>query len=286
MHDGFNEKESISSAVAGKILGYTPHYIGKLCREGEAGGKPGGRDWDAAAPSAEGIPRERAAAFKREAPPVIPEPALSAPSPVPVAAQIPTPHFPDPSSALVVHVNISFPHVSRKSVVTSLVLCLVLFAGISFAAVDPLRASVAQGVRNLSSSVSDVRAVLGEAMNGVSGEIENVSETFSVFSAAVSEVTEGAKRRAENAAAIFPAAFAEMEAGVGEMIRNGRHAFVRARSSLGSFFIAHRTISSANDVAIIAASNAPKPFIISSQIAGKPVTAVSAATLAGDNIPI
>src|SRR3989344_2188493 len=302
MHDGFNEKESISSAVAGKILGYKPGHIGKLCRGGELGRKRGGRDRHVGASSVEGFRREveekkekrrkqlaqeRAKAFQKEAVPVIPAPEIPpSPPPVPVAAQIPTTHFPDPSSALVVHVNISLPHVSRRSVVTSLVLCLVLFAGISFAAVDPLRASVAQGVRNLSSSVSDVRAVLGEAMNGVSGEIENVSETFSVFSAAVSEVTEGAKRRAENAAAIFPAAFAEMEAGIGEMIRNGRHAFVRARSSLGSFFIAHRTISSANDVAIIAASNAPKPFIISSQIAGKPVTAVSAATLAGDNIPI
>src|SRR3989344_2856146 len=301
MHDGFNEKESISSAVAGKILGYTPDYIGKLCREGELVCKRVGRDWYVDASSVEAFRRkveekkekrrkqlaqERAAAFQREATPVIPEPALSAPSPVPVAAQIPTPHFPDPSSALVVHVNISFPHVSRKSVVTSLVLCLVLFAGISFAAVDPLRASVAQGVRNLSSSVSGVRTAFGEMKDGVSEGIKNVSETFSVFPAAVSEATEGAKRKAEDAAAIFPAAFAEMEVGIGEMIRKGRHAFVRARSSLGSFFTAHRTISSANDVAIIAASNAPKPFIISSQIAGKPVTTVSAAMLAGDSMPI
>src|SRR3989344_3486135 len=206
MHDGFNEKESISSAVAGKILGYTPDYIGKLCREGELVCKRVGRDWYVDASSVEAFRRkveekkekrrkqlaqERAEAFQRKATPVIPAPALPVPPPVPVVAQVPTPHSPDPSSALVVHVNISFPRVSRKSVVTSLVLCLVLFAGISFAAVDPLRVSFVQGVRSLSSSVSDVRAVLGEAMNGVRGEIENVSETFSVFSAAVSEVTEG-----------------------------------------------------------------------------------------------
>src|SRR3989338_8465355 len=302
MHDGFNEKESISSAVAGKILGYTPDYIGKLCREGELVCKRVGRDWYVDASSVEAFRRkveekkekrrkqlaqERAKAFQKEAVPVIPAPEIPpSPPPVPVAAQIPTPHFPDTSSALVVHVNISFPHVSRRSVVTSLVLCLVLFAGISFAAVDPLRASVAQGVRNLSSSVSGVRTAFGEMKDGVSEGIKNVSETFSVFPAAVSEATEGAKRKAEDAAAIFPAAFAEMEVGIGEMIRKGRHAFVRARSSLGSFFTAHRTISSANDVAIIAASNAPKPFIISSQIAGKPVTTVSAATLAWDSMPI
>src|SRR3989344_5440669 len=293
MHDGFNEKESISSAVAGKIFCYTPDYIGKLCREGGLGCKRVGRDWYVDASSVEAFRRkveekkekrrkqlaqERAAAFQREATPVIPEPALSAPSPVPVAAPIPTPHLPDPSSALVVHVNISFPHVSRKSVVTSLVLCLVLFAGISFAAVDPLRASVAQGVRNLSSSVSGVRTAFGEMKDGVSEGIKNVSETFSVFPAAVSEATEGAKRKAEDAAAIFPAAFAEMEVGIGEMIRKGRHAFVRARSSLGSFFTAHRTISSANDVAIIAAStlagdSMPIPRIRSAQIGERAVSA-------------